>query len=112
MVPTADGMAGSKALAPTRLDPLGQTTELRHPALGAAVHDGSRRRQALAHRRPAVVGQAQGADQLVVELVVAEPFEMDGAADDIGVFEGHAALLGPAAQPVLVYRQSLCPTGA
>ena len=45
--------------------------------------------QALAHRRASVVGHAHGPDQLVVELVVPEALHPDGAADDIGVFEGH-----------------------
>ena len=60
----------------------------RRTAVGDLGHDG----QALPHGRSAVVGDAQGPDELVVELVVAEALHPDGTADDIGVFEGHGAL--------------------
>ena len=113
MVPPADPVAGLEARPAPVLDPLAQALEGPGPAGGAPIGDLGGHREALAHRRTPVVGHAQGPDQLVVELVVAEALHPDGAADDVGVFEGHDAHLvsgrsgrtvGPAAG-----RWSLCP---
>ncbi len=95
-------------------DPKGQSLEGRRPTAGAAVGDLRHHRKALADRRPAVVGDAEGADQLVVELVVAETLQTDRAADDVRVLEGHGTT--PLADGTTsgtgrrVTRRPLCPT--
>ncbi len=89
MVAATDRVTGLQAPTPPLLDPLRQAAELGGPTPRAAVDDGRRRGEALAHGRTPVVGQTKRSDQLVVELVIAEPLEVDGAADDVGVFERH-----------------------
>ena len=99
VVPAADPVAGRQTCPGPVLDPLAQTLEGPGPAGGAAVRDFGGDRQALPDRRPPVVGDSEGPDQLIVELVVAEALHPDGAADDVGVFEGHDDLSFRATSP-------------
>ena len=83
MVAPADPMAGLKAPTGGRLHPTGQFVEPPGPTLRAPVGDLVGHRQTLADGGAAVLGHPDRLDQLVVELLVAEPFHPDGAADDV-----------------------------